>query len=51
MHGRLVAEEERTKAACWSYFSGEEEQAVRILMGSRSELPNTNLRGWLLIAG
>ena len=27
----------RTKAASWAYFSGEEENAVRILMTSNSE--------------
>jgi hypothetical protein len=28
----------RTKAASWAYFSGEEENAVRILMNSSSKL-------------
>lgn len=31
---RLVDDDQRTKAACWAYFAGEEEPAVNILMNS-----------------
>lgn len=33
---RLIGDEQRTKAAAWAYFAGDEEQAVRILMSSDS---------------
>jgi len=33
----LIEDGQRTKAACWAYFSGDEEPAISILMNSDSE--------------
>lgn len=33
---RLIEDGQRTKAACWAFFSGEEEPAISILMNSDS---------------
>jgi hypothetical protein len=35
---RLVDDEQRTKAACWAFFAGEEGPAITILMRSDGEL-------------
>ena len=34
---RLVEDEQRTKAACWAYFAGEEGPAISILLNSPSK--------------
>lgn len=34
---RLVSDEQRTKAACWAFFAGEEEPAITILMRSHDD--------------
>ena len=33
----LIEDAQRSKAASWAYFAGDEEQAVKILMSSESE--------------
>lgn len=31
---RLIEDDQRTKAACWAYFAGDEGQAIKILLNS-----------------
>jgi hypothetical protein len=52
MSNRLIGDEQRSKAAAWAYFSGEEEHAVKILMSSESEwkIPVPGFHSSLILA-